>query len=212
MMSIVSPNFKNISRHTIAMDILMYYAKERGYVKEELAKAPSLICLASDNWNSEHTNDGYIYITVHWVDKHWKLQKRIIRFRALSPPCDDFLQTILNKLSLLFNVYVKKFKSTSSSLVGSSNVSDNDPVDSSLHQHNVNMADLGGDYDEELELELNSQIDVLDYWSKSSIQYNELSLLARDLLAILISTVAFESAFSMRKKVITPLMIHLSQK
>ncbi|MBA0854000.1 hypothetical protein Goshw_024786, partial [Gossypium schwendimanii] len=54
-------------------------------------------------------------------------------------------------------------------------------------------------YLEELELELNSQIDVLDYWSKSSIQYNELSLLARDLLAILISTVAFESAFSMRK-------------
>ncbi|MBA0795641.1 hypothetical protein Gohar_006487 [Gossypium harknessii] len=147
----------------------------------------------------------------------------------------NFLQTILNKLSLLFNEYVKKFKSTSSSLVGSSNVSDNDPVDSSLHQHNVNMADLGGDYDEgndykrylnesstkseksqldiyleELELELNSQIDVLDYWSKSSIQYNELSLLARDLLAILISTVAFELAFSMRKKVITPLMIHLS--
>ncbi|MBA0762761.1 hypothetical protein Gotri_012332 [Gossypium trilobum] len=99
------------------------------------------------------------------------------------------------------------------------------------------MADLGGDYDEgddckrylnesstkseksqldiyleELELELNSQIDVLDYWNKSSIQYNELSLLACDLLAILISTVAFESAFSMRKKVITPLMIHLSQK
>ncbi|MBA0553547.1 hypothetical protein Golob_012721, partial [Gossypium lobatum] len=61
------------------------------------------------------------------------------------------------------------------------------------------MVDLGGDYDEERELELNSQIDVLDYWSKSSIQYDELSLLARDLLAILISTVAFESTFSMRK-------------
>ncbi|MBA0762762.1 hypothetical protein Gotri_012332 [Gossypium trilobum] len=68
------------------MDILMYYAKERDHIKEELAKAPSLICLASDSLNSEHTNDEYIYITVHWVDKHWKLQKRIIRFRALSPP------------------------------------------------------------------------------------------------------------------------------
>ncbi|MBA0562509.1 hypothetical protein Golob_007546 [Gossypium lobatum] len=31
------------------------------------------------------------------------------------------------------------------------------------------MADLGGDYDEKPELELNSQIDVLDYWSKISI-------------------------------------------
>ncbi|MBA0772000.1 hypothetical protein Gotri_007447 [Gossypium trilobum] len=36
----------------------------------------------------------------------------------------------------------------SSSLVGSSNVSDNNSVDSNLHQHNVNMVDLGGDYDE----------------------------------------------------------------
>ncbi|MBA0873416.1 hypothetical protein Goshw_001841, partial [Gossypium schwendimanii] len=28
----------------------------------------------------------------------------------------------------------------------SSNISDNDPIDSSLHQFNVNRADLGGDY------------------------------------------------------------------
>ncbi|MBA0645950.1 hypothetical protein Goklo_013976 [Gossypium klotzschianum] len=76
----------------------------------------------------------------------------------------------------------------SSSLAGSSNVSDNDHVDSSLHQLNVNRVDLERDYDEsddyrrylsksstksersqldiyleKPELELNSQIDVLDY-------------------------------------------------
>ncbi|MFQ6670699.1 hypothetical protein Gotur_035512 [Gossypium turneri] len=54
----------------------------------KLAKAPGLICLTSDNWNSEHTNDEYICITTHWIDKDWKLQKRIIRFRALFPPYD----------------------------------------------------------------------------------------------------------------------------
>ncbi|MBA0734352.1 hypothetical protein Gogos_018272 [Gossypium gossypioides] len=57
MMSIVSLNFKNISRHTAVKDVLMYYAKERDHVKEKLAKAPSLICLTFDNWNSDHTND-----------------------------------------------------------------------------------------------------------------------------------------------------------
>ncbi|MFQ6652931.1 hypothetical protein Gotur_024579 [Gossypium turneri] len=127
----------------------------------------------------------------------------------------------------MMSIYVKNFKCTSSSLVGSFNVSDNDPVNSSLHQLNVNRADLGGEYDksddynrylsesntkseksklniylEELELELNSQIDVLDYWRKTSIRYHELSLLARYLLAIPISTVAFELAFSMGKKII----------
>ncbi|KAK8313662.1 hypothetical protein V6Z12_D01G122400 [Gossypium hirsutum] len=412
MMKIASLNFKNIKRDR---------------VKEELAKTPGLICLTFDNWNSEHTNYEYICITAHWVDKDWKLQKRIIRFTALFPPynglniadklvlclsqwgidkkifsitldnasyndvivsclknhfhenrailCDDaffqvrccahtlnlivkagleladdvvnvlgywgqwdkdyqmfalfneewrnvailckflkvfydvtwvwkvhkvlldtvkglysfltpmvkqmqekfnkywagyslilscaaildpryklnyvqycfntiygihasdFVETILRNLRLLFDEYVKKSKPTSSSLVGSSNVLDKNPDDSSLDEHNVNSVDVGGDFDEsddykrylnesstrsekshldiyleEPELELNSQIDVLDYWSKSSVRYNELSLLVRDLLAIPISAVAFESAFSMGKKVITPLGSSFKQK
>ncbi|MBA0825066.1 hypothetical protein Goarm_021683 [Gossypium armourianum] len=73
--------------------------------------------------------------------------------------CKPFLAI----LKLLFDEYVKNSKSMSSSLAGSSNVSDNDPFDSSLHQLNVNRANLRGDYDEKPELELNSQIDVLDY-------------------------------------------------
>ncbi|MBA0760007.1 hypothetical protein Gotri_022804 [Gossypium trilobum] len=119
----------------------------------------------------------------------------------------------------------KDFKSTSSSLVGSSNVSNNGLVDSNLHQSNSNKAYLGGDYDEsddykrhlsessinseksqldlylkEPKLKLNSKIDVLDYWSKNLIQYHKLSLLARNLLAIPILTIATELTFSMGKK------------
>ncbi|TYI92702.1 hypothetical protein E1A91_D02G088700v1 [Gossypium mustelinum] len=443
--------FLNISRQTATMDVLKYYAKERDHVKEELAKAPGLICLTSNNWNSEHTNDEYICITAHWVDKDWKLQKRIIRFRALFPPYDDkkifsitldnasyndvmvsclknrfranrailcdgaffqvrccahilnlivkagleladdvvckirngiryikksgirrkrfydvadksfhlnvtkklsqdvcvrwnstylmlesslyykdvldywgqrdkdyqmfalsseewrnvaifckflkvfydvhkllidtvkgpysfltpmvkqmqekfnkywaeyslilscaaildpryklnyvqycfntiygihafdFVETILSNLRLLFDEYVKKSNSMSSSLAGSSYVSDKNPVDSGLDEHNNNSVNFGGYFDEsddykqylnesstrseksqlniyleEPELELNSQIDVLDYWSKSSVRYNELSLLAPS-----------ESAFSMGKKVTTPLRSSLKPK
>ncbi|MFQ6646339.1 hypothetical protein Gotur_020180 [Gossypium turneri] len=69
MIRIASPNFKNISRHTATRDVLLYYAKERDHIKEELAKAPGLNCLTSYNWNSEHTNEEYICITAHWVDK-----------------------------------------------------------------------------------------------------------------------------------------------
>ncbi|MFQ6646334.1 hypothetical protein Gotur_020180 [Gossypium turneri] len=60
----------------------------------------------------------------------------------------DFVETILSNLRLLFDEYVKKSKSTSSSLAGSSNVSDNNPVDSNLHQHNVNSADFGENLNE----------------------------------------------------------------
>ncbi|KAG8491301.1 hypothetical protein CXB51_014547 [Gossypium anomalum] len=100
----------------------------------------------------------------------------------------NFVETILSNLRHLLDEYAKKSKSTSSSLAENSNVSDKDPFDSSLYQHNVNSADFGGDFDEsddykrylnesstkseksqldiyleEPELELNSQIDVLDY-------------------------------------------------
>ncbi|MFQ6669923.1 hypothetical protein Gotur_034988 [Gossypium turneri] len=60
----------------------------------------------------------------------------------------DFVETILINLRLLFDEYVKKSKSTSSSLAGSSNVLDKNPIDSNLNEHNVNSADFGGDFDE----------------------------------------------------------------
>ncbi|MFQ6655653.1 hypothetical protein Gotur_026120 [Gossypium turneri] len=115
-------------------------------------------------------------------------------------PVDDGFNEYESAFKRQKSTTSKKSKSTSSSLAGGSNVSDKDPVDSSLHQHNVNNVDFGEGFDEsddykrylnesstkseksqldiyleEPELELNSQIDVLDYWSKSSVRYNELS-------------------------------------
>ncbi|KAG4214923.1 hypothetical protein ERO13_A01G151490v2 [Gossypium hirsutum] len=337
MMSIASPNFKNISRYTAARDVLMYYAKER-------------------DRNSEHTNDEYICITAHWVDKNWKLQKRIIRFRALFPSYDglniaDELVLCLSQWGIdkkifsitldnasyndvmvsciknrfranrtilcdgvffqvrcyahILNIIVKASLELANDVVGKIqngikyiknsrtrkkifyDVADksfhlnmtkklcldvcgqrdkdyqifalsneewrnvailckflkvsydvtcvfsgsNYPTTSlyfrgfeSLEEHNVNSVDFEGDFDESDDYKryLNesstrsekSQLDI--YLEKSelelNIRYNELSLLARDLLAIPISTVASESAFSMGKKVITPLRSSLKPK
>ncbi|OMO88754.1 putative Zinc finger, BED-type [Corchorus olitorius] len=88
MMSVVSPNYKNISRQTATRDVMSFYAKERDAVQNELVNAPGRICSTSDNWKYEYTADEYICITAHWIDKDWELHKRIIRFRALLPPYD----------------------------------------------------------------------------------------------------------------------------
>ncbi|MBA0868579.1 hypothetical protein Goshw_015823, partial [Gossypium schwendimanii] len=94
----------------------------------------------------------------------WKIHKVLID--TIKDPCykfnyvqycfitiygahaSNFAQSILNNLKLLFDEYVKNSKSTSFSLAGSSNISDNNPIDSSLYQFNVNRVDLEGDYDE----------------------------------------------------------------
>ncbi|KAK5842524.1 hypothetical protein PVK06_004895 [Gossypium arboreum] len=82
-------------------------------------------------------------------DSRYKLN--YVRY-CFTKICDthasDFMQTILSNLKLLFDEYVKNSKSTSSSLDGSSNLSNNDPGDSRLHQSNFNKVDFGGDYDE----------------------------------------------------------------
>ncbi|MBA0762842.1 hypothetical protein Gotri_012404 [Gossypium trilobum] len=140
------------------------------------------------------------YLIFSLYDEEWRNVAILCNFFKVfyDVTCvfSDFVQTILNNLKLLFDEYVKNSKSTSSSLTGSSNVLDNNPIDSSLHQLKVNSVDLREDYDEsddykqylsesstksensqldiyleEPELKLNSQIDVLNYWSKSSIRY-----------------------------------------
>ncbi|MFQ6648461.1 hypothetical protein Gotur_021700 [Gossypium turneri] len=77
--------------------------------------------------------------------KYWAKYSLILSCDAILDP--HIVQTILSNLKLLFDQYVKNSKSTSSSLAKSTNVSDNDHVDSSLHQLNVNRVDSGGDYD-----------------------------------------------------------------
>lgn len=51
--------------------------------------------------------------------------------------------------------------------------------------------------------DIHEKLDVLDYWSKTSARYPELALKARDILAVPVSSVASESAFSLSRKVIT---------
>ncbi|MBA0754669.1 hypothetical protein Gogos_020984 [Gossypium gossypioides] len=91
-----------------------------------------------------------------------------------------------------------------SSLAGSSNVSDNDHVDSSLHQLNVNSVDLGGDYDE--------SDDYRRYLSESSTksERSQLDIYLEEPELELNSQI--DLAFSMGKKVITPLRSSLKPK
>lgn len=63
-----------------------------------LQSAPGRISFTTDNWRSDHTGDEYMCITAHWIDSKWKLQKRIIKFAALTPPFDG--QSLADEIGL----------------------------------------------------------------------------------------------------------------
>ncbi|KAH1039585.1 hypothetical protein J1N35_041328 [Gossypium stocksii] len=173
MMRIASPNFKNISRFTATKDVLMYYAKERDHVKKELAKAPVKAGLELTDDVVGKIRNGIKYIKKLGIRRkrfydvagksfHLNVTKSCVKMypryklnyvqycftTIYGIHALDFVETILSNLRLLLDEYAKKSKSTSSSLAKNSNISNKDPVDSSLHQHNVNSVDFGGDFDE----------------------------------------------------------------
>ncbi|KAK1584298.1 hypothetical protein Q3G72_031670 [Acer saccharum] len=57
-------------------------------------------------------------------------------------------------------------------------------------------------YLNEPKLEMPSNLDVLDFWKVNMIRYPDLSVMARDILSIPVSTVASESAFSVGGRVL----------
>ncbi|KAL3519158.1 hypothetical protein ACH5RR_021747 [Cinchona calisaya] len=81
----LNPDVKNITRNTAKMDILKLHGIEAQEMKVMLHECPRIICLTYDLWTSIATG-GYMSLTAHFIDKEWKLQKRIINFSYLPPP------------------------------------------------------------------------------------------------------------------------------
>ena len=61
-------------------------------------------------------------------------------------------------------------------------------------------------------MNLNCDLNILQYWKSHEYQYLELLMMARDILIIPISTVASESAFSIEGRVLDPYRSSLAPK
>ncbi|PIA41991.1 hypothetical protein AQUCO_02100078v1 [Aquilegia coerulea] len=96
------PQFVAFSRHTVRSDIVKVFKEEKTKLKEVLLAFDGKICLTSDLWTSNQ-NLGYCSITTHYVDKYWKLQKKIVSFCNIdSPHTGDAIFTfIIDKLKKL---------------------------------------------------------------------------------------------------------------
>ena len=77
---------------------------------------------------------------------------------------------------------------------------------------NVDRNDLERYLAEESVSPLKPDFDILSWWKENQRKYNVLSQIARDVLAIQVSTVASESAFSTGGRILDPFRSSLSPK
>ncbi|KAF7130655.1 hypothetical protein RHSIM_Rhsim10G0136400 [Rhododendron simsii] len=80
---VLQPLFKTFSRQTVARDIVDLYASAKTKIRNLFKKSNQRICLSTDSWTSLQ-NLSYMCLTAHFIDKDWKLHKRILNFCVIS--------------------------------------------------------------------------------------------------------------------------------
>jgi len=81
----LNPDVKHITRNTCKANVLKLYQKGKSKVMDLLSSSPGRIFFAFDFW-SRMTSDSHMCITVHCVDRDWKLEDFILSFTCFPPP------------------------------------------------------------------------------------------------------------------------------
>ena len=78
-MATVQPMFQIPSRWTVARDCFGMFALKRNDLKFLLLEPTQRLCLTTDTWTSNQ-RINYMCLTGHFIDKDWKLHKKILNF------------------------------------------------------------------------------------------------------------------------------------
>nr|XP_043625688.1 zinc finger BED domain-containing protein RICESLEEPER 2-like [Erigeron canadensis] len=81
----LEPEADSMTRNTLEADLIEMYKLEKEKMKSMLMESPGMLCLTSNLWSSINT-DGYLAITVHFINNEWVLQKRVLAFSHMPPP------------------------------------------------------------------------------------------------------------------------------
>ncbi|WOL05247.1 zinc finger BED domain-containing protein RICESLEEPER 2 [Canna indica] len=74
-----------IFRNTANTDVLKLYELQKKKIKSMLAMTPGRISFTSDLWTTINS-DGYLTMTVHFIDKDWILRKYILCLSYMPTP------------------------------------------------------------------------------------------------------------------------------
>ncbi|KHN03605.1 Putative AC transposase [Glycine soja] len=84
----LQPQFNMVTFNTIQGDCVATYLMEKQCVMKYFDGLPGRVCLTLDVWTSSQSV-GYVFITGHFVDSDWKLQRRILNVVMEPYPNSD---------------------------------------------------------------------------------------------------------------------------
>ncbi|KAK2653230.1 hypothetical protein Ddye_013086 [Dipteronia dyeriana] len=182
----LQPLFKPISRTTAIRDIMSMYEIERASLLTMLGKFPGRIAITSDMWTTGNQKRGYMTVTSHFIDSSWQLQSRLLRLSPSSLIMNGRLFHMRCAAHIL-NLIVKCGL---------------DVIEFGIERIRDSVAFWMATQKEKT-LHVSRELDVLSWWKLNGIKYPIMSEIARDILAIPISTVASESSFSTSGRIVS---------
>ncbi|EOA12255.1 hypothetical protein CARUB_v10008021mg [Capsella rubella] len=84
----IQPHFDAMSFNNVQGDCVATYLAEKQNVMKSLEGIPGRFCLTLDFWTSKLTL-GYVFITAHFIDSDWKIQKKLLNVLMESYPEAD---------------------------------------------------------------------------------------------------------------------------
>ncbi|GJU45422.1 putative zinc finger, BED-type containing protein, partial [Tanacetum coccineum] len=173
MMKVGIPQWPGLSRTTAKNDCVRVYENQKKKLKDMLKKVVS-ISLTTNMWKSKCQKIGYMVITCHFLDKDWKLNKWVLNFVHVPPP----------HRGIDISDALYKWQNEASP---------------------TQKSDLDVYFEDGCYMcapEDSKKFNIFDWWKNHESKYRILSKLARDILAISITTVASEATFSAGSRVI----------
>ncbi|XP_010481147.1 PREDICTED: zinc finger BED domain-containing protein RICESLEEPER 2-like [Camelina sativa] len=82
-------------RKTSTSDIYGMFLSEKAALKELFGQKKQRVSMTTDIWVAPTTSCSYMVVTAHWIDRDWKLQKRIISFKPVIDHKGDTISSHL---------------------------------------------------------------------------------------------------------------------
>lgn len=82
-------------RKTATTDTYAMFLREKAALKELFGKEKQRVSLTTDIWVAPTTSCSYMVVTGHWIDRDWKLQKRILSFKPVTDHKGDTIASHL---------------------------------------------------------------------------------------------------------------------